>query len=97
MKNAAERYADYLHSPEWRELRLYVLERDGWACRLCGSTRRLEVHHRWYPEPMRRDGPWNCTTLCRRCHRRYHRLLALDWRLAAAAALVGLVVGLLLG
>ena len=54
----------------YRALRREVLERDGHACRVCGSEVGLELDHvvrvadggdRWDPA--------NCQALCVRCHR----------------------------
>jgi group II intron reverse transcriptase/maturase len=55
---------------EWAELRLAVLERDGYQCTQCGSTSNLHVHHR---RAQRQGGTHqmdNLQTLCERCHAR---------------------------
>lgn len=63
-------YAEKLRDPRWQKKRLFILERDGWACQSCRSTTKsLQVHHLMY---ARRD-PWdyddNCyQTLCGECH-----------------------------
>lgn len=64
-----ENYEKYLQSEEWRQLRKYVIERDGGKCWICGGTDNLCVHHLWYPEE---DTPENLVTLCRRCHSDLH-------------------------
>lgn len=60
---------------KWREL---VLKRDGYTCKICGTTSDLQVHHiksfAEYPELRFEVG--NGMTLCERCHREVHRL----WR-----------------
>jgi 5-methylcytosine-specific restriction endonuclease McrA len=66
------RHREYLRSPEWQELRSLALERDLYCCRLCGSRNRLHVHHRWYPRPWRLDSVDALTTLCQRCHKKFH-------------------------
>lgn len=51
-------------------LRLLVFERDEYACRSCGDTRRLTVDH---IKPESRGGPTrldNLQTLCRSCNSR---------------------------
>ena len=53
----------------WRRVRRYVIDRDGYKCRQCGRTGRLEVHHR---NPMWRSSanpfdPAGLETLCRPC------------------------------
>lgn len=54
-----------------RYVRRAVLDRDGWRCRECGSTRRLEIDHF---DPWSRGGahtdPDNLAVLCRRCNGR---------------------------
>lgn len=59
-----------LQRREWQAVRHAVLERDGWACRHCGSRRRLEVHHklRVADRPDLAFDPGNCMTLCAPCH-----------------------------
>ena len=54
-----------------------VRERDGFACRLCGSTEGIEAHHivPWDADPAQRYNPENGITLCRIHHDRIH-----NWR-----------------
>ena len=47
----------------WKEVRQYVLKRDG-RCQSCGTTEDLVVHHISGPS----DDPSNLVTLCKRCH-----------------------------
>lgn len=61
-------YADYMTSDLWKALRCQALERDGHRCRLCNARRRLEVHHRYYPEVMGTETLDALTTLCHDCH-----------------------------
>jgi len=68
------RYSQQLRQPEWRRLRERVLRRDGYRCRRCGATGRLEVHHRYY---LRGHMAWQypmraLVTLCRDCHEWVH-------------------------
>ena len=53
----------------WRRMRLQILERDGYRCRQCGRSGRLEVDH---ITPIRRGGdeynPDNLQAICRGCH-----------------------------
>jgi hypothetical protein len=62
-------------SPEVRQWRATVLERDGFACVSCGATDHLEAHHivRWVDNPALRVEPENGATLCRLCHQNEHR------------------------
>lgn len=62
-------YAEKLKDPRWQKRRLRILERDGWACRVCGDTEStLHVHHVYYE-----SNPWDVPddalrTLCEWCH-----------------------------
>lgn len=63
----------YYTSKEWAEKRKKVFRRDGNRCVLCNSSEGLSAHHRSYRnfgnEPLE-----DLTTLCSRCHRRFHRI-----------------------
>ncbi len=56
---------------EWRSLREYILERDGYTCQDCGKFLMdlgLFIHH---IKPIFRNGsnePKNLITLCGKCH-----------------------------
>lgn len=64
-------YLDKLKDPRWQKKRLLILERDGWACRLCHDTENtLHVHHKIY---IRGNEPWEyedglLISLCEDCH-----------------------------
>ena len=56
-------------SDEWRDISTEIMERDGFRCRLCGSTENLTVHHivpRMYKHLVNFDidGEMNLVTLC---------------------------------
>ena len=51
---------------QWRHVRRYVLDRDGWRCQRCGRPGALEVHHT-DGDPSHAD-PARLTTYCRGCH-----------------------------
>jgi predicted HNH restriction endonuclease len=62
---------------DWQELRLKVLERDGYRCRRCNTNLRgvfyREVHH---IVPLARGGTnhmSNLSSLCSDCHATQHR------------------------
>jgi heterodisulfide reductase subunit B len=71
-------YRKYLASDEWKAKRIKVLKRDGYKCKLCGSTKNLNVHHKTYKriktvkgkivanEKMR-----DLVTCCEWCHWNY--------------------------
>jgi hypothetical protein len=63
-------YAEFLRTPEWKQLRVRVLERSPWceACLLCEA---VEVHHvsyrsGWLPPA------WELRSVCQKCHDRLH-------------------------
>lgn len=57
-------------------MRELIISRDHGACRVCGSTNNLQVHHRQYQFIVSIDDfkkPWDyeeslLITLCRECH-----------------------------
>ncbi len=54
-------------------LRNTIRARDGYRCRLCGSTVGIEVHHiRALADGGHPTDPSNLILLCRDCHRRQH-------------------------
>jgi 5-methylcytosine-specific restriction endonuclease McrA len=60
---AAELYA---------RLRREILERDGWHCQKCGSSKSLDVHHLRRRSALGDDAETNLITLCRECHQSLH-------------------------
>ena len=63
-------------SAQWHRNRRYAQERDG-ACLVCGSHRRLAIHHKipWESNQVDPHAMDNLATLCRRCHDRIHSLI----------------------
>jgi 5-methylcytosine-specific restriction endonuclease McrA len=57
----------------YAELRRLILERDGWRCQKCGSSRNLDVHHMSRRSDLGDDAETNLITLCRECHQILHR------------------------
>jgi len=52
----------------------YVIKRDNYSCRLCGSTNWIQLHHIYY-RSQRKDlinDIDNCIMLCDDCHRLVH-------------------------
>ena len=70
----APKGTDYQHGEAegYDNIKAYVKWRDGGKCRICGSHKMLEVHHRI----QRKDGgtnmPENLITACRCCHEAFH-------------------------
>jgi len=49
-----------------------VLDRDEYACRVCGATYSLHVHHVKYRSHLGEDALDNLVTLCWKCHELVH-------------------------
>jgi len=64
-------YHEYLQSPEWRDLRKRVLERDGYLCQGCLMADASIVHHLTYDHAMN-EFLWELVSVCDPCHDRYH-------------------------
>lgn len=62
-------YEDQLKDPRWQKVRLEVIGRDNFTCRMCGDkATTLEVHHLSY-EKFAWDVPKEkLITLCHDCH-----------------------------
>jgi hypothetical protein len=64
-------YSEKLKDPRWQKMRLKILERDDFACQICGdSEETLHVHHKRY---VWGNDPWDYpdevfATLCEECH-----------------------------
>lgn len=70
----ADLYAKYLQTPEWRELSEHCKRRDGYKCRLCGSTEMLAAHHVQYPTDWYDTKLDQLITLCDGCHKVAHQV-----------------------
>ena len=64
-------YQAYLKTPEWKAIRLLVINERKGKCERCGSTEKLEVHHKTYKnlfnEPLE-----DLELLCKVCHTKHH-------------------------
>lgn len=65
-------YYEKLRDPRWQQMRLKIMERDGFACQSCGDkSSSLNVHHcvpyKKGADPWDYD-LWDLTTLCEKCH-----------------------------
>jgi len=64
-------YSDKLKDPRWQKKRLEILERDHWACVVCGDKEEtLHIHHIAY---LYGKEPWDIPnglliTMCECCH-----------------------------
>lgn len=65
-------YSEKLRDPRWQKMRLEIMQRDGFACRIChDEASTLNVHHRYY---ISGNDPWEyplgaLVTLCENCHK----------------------------
>jgi len=60
------------YGSNWQEQRRKALERDNYACQICGTSERLEVHHktpvREFEVKEESNKLDNLVTLCKSCH-----------------------------
>jgi len=58
-------------SPEYKKFRQAVRKRDKNKCKMCGSRKKLNVHHivKWSDAPLLRFDVSNGITLCSDCHK----------------------------
>jgi len=63
---AAMPYKEYLHSPEWRAIRQYVLSIFP-TCQVCHTSVELELHHNNYP-PRGEETLRDLCVVCDSCH-----------------------------
>ena len=67
-----ERYAEYLKSDHWQQLRLAKLNQSGWKCEQCGETHPLDVHHKTYRKSWFDTELFELQVLCKECHKEAH-------------------------
>ena len=67
-----KKYRDYLHSKEWRQIRLDIIT-DRKKCEYCGSKKRLCIHHKHYRNIFNED-PEDLELLCGQCHDKEHNI-----------------------
>ena len=68
--------AAYYRTDWWAAKKSEALEHFGRCCMLCGTTLRLQVHHRGreaYKHLFREDVRRHLSVICERDHRRFHR------------------------
>lgn len=76
------RYADYLKTEHWIELRGAKLLEANNRCQKCKSRHKLQVHHLTY-ERKGRERLSDLQVLCERCHEKEHALFPVyvdDWK-----------------
>jgi 5-methylcytosine-specific restriction endonuclease McrA len=56
----------------YRELKMRILERDGWKCQRCGRRDQLQIHHMIRRSQLGADGEETLIVLCGGCHHWLH-------------------------
>lgn len=67
-------YQEFLKSPKWEKARERIFKRDGKLCRICKSTKNLNVHHNNYNERNLSGGIRCLVVLCNICHNEVHKI-----------------------
>lgn len=63
-------YNDYIKSDLWKEIRIIVLRRDGFKCRVCSGKKKIQVHHKNYElETLTGKNIEGLITLCEEHHK----------------------------
>lgn len=71
--NMTNKYKQYLNSKEWLDIRLDIITTRK-KCERCGSTNRLQVHHKTYKNIFNEE-PEDLELLCGGCHKKEHDLI----------------------
>jgi 5-methylcytosine-specific restriction endonuclease McrA len=61
-----------LRGKKYKELQLYVLERDKYTCQNCGQYTQAPPHHKILRSQSGDDSEFNLITLCQICHAAEH-------------------------
>lgn len=64
-------YLEYMHSAAWERKRNAAFNHHGRFCHKCGSTHRLNAHHRTYAR-LGHERMSDIVILCRSCHSKEH-------------------------
>jgi 5-methylcytosine-specific restriction endonuclease McrA len=62
-----------LDPDSYHQLRLEILQRDGWRCQYCGKLENLQIHHEEFRSQSGDDSEQNLITLCAECHSSIHQ------------------------
>ena len=65
------KYINYLNTPEWRQKRQLVIDREQGLCQGCRAAAISEVHHASY-KTLGNELLFQLVGLCSPCHRRAH-------------------------
>ena len=67
-------YKEYINSPAWFEVREKAFNFHGRECKKCKSSSNLHVHHKTYKNFKNENIEVDLIPLCRRCHKKLHKL-----------------------
>lgn len=67
-----DRYARYMQSETWRDLRTLMLDIYGHRCAICSSPDELQVHHLTYDRFGGDELLTDLQVLCKTCHEDAH-------------------------
>ena len=62
------RYHRKITPGQWRQMRMAILNRDGYQCRQCGGRTKLECDHKVPLAAGGTNDPDNLQILCKSCH-----------------------------
>lgn len=66
-------YTEFLKSEYWNKVRIAVLKRDKYQCKICQAKTNLQVHHDNYKNHFNEHKHLeDLITLCRNCHKEHH-------------------------
>lgn len=68
-----EFYSDYINSKHWKEYKNNVYKNKKNCCEICGSEKRLIVHHKTY-ERLGEEKILDTMIVCAKCHDAIHKL-----------------------
>jgi len=67
------KYTNYLSSTKWKYQRKKVMKLKGKRCSKCGSTKKLQLHHKTYRNIFREKDK-DLIVLCIKCHKERHNV-----------------------
>ncbi len=71
-RRRSARYLSYLRFPAWFAWRAQHLARYGADCKACGSTAKIDLHHKTYVN-LGQEKAAELVALCESCHKAVHR------------------------
>lgn len=67
-------YESWIQTDAWNEIRIKALDKANHQCERCGTSKRLQVHHKNYRN-LGNERLCDLTVLCEDCHMEEHNLL----------------------